>query len=1235
MFNIGSLRNKIIAWSFVPAAIILATVALVAYNAYQRVTTEMVIQRNQEVVRLAASQVAGELSEYSDDLATLARSLSVHVGNPVALRRALASAANSAAIFDAGVVLMDDHGVVEAAQPPRQEIIGEDWSDRLYFQQLLRSGGPVMTDVLPHGPNDEDVIVIGVPITGDRGEFLGAAAGMFRIGPDVSNSFYGSIVKLRLAPSEIVYMVDSAGRALYHSDDVRIGVDLSRQDPVRMVTLRKTGAERDANLDGEQIVAAYSPVPGSPWGLVMESDWHTLVAPNREYSRFLLILLGLGLLIPAIVSAIGSTRITQPIRDLAIAAQLVAGGNFGHTVQAETGDEVEELVTQFNRMSAELLNSYTTLKEREERLGLVIEGTNDGIWDWEIGPNRVYFSPRWKAMLGYADDELVNEFSTWGGLIHPDDRARVQLTLQDYLDGRSPAYVVEHRLRHKDGGYRWILARGTVLRDADGKPYRMAGSHTDINQLKRAEGILAGQREFLELLVTGQNFCDTLDALIRSIEEQTDGLYGMVRLIDNRSNLPACASAPSLPDEFIEAVDASGSGGTPDLPQYESILTREDRRVVVTDIEQAPRWAHLRDVARKYGIRACWAEPIPAPDGRVIGAFVLYSERSRAPDPAEVRVMETAARLVGIAREQEESQHAIQRAYQTLERRVAERTRELATLNAVAAVANQSLELEQILESALDETMDALRMEAGAAYWLDDRDQSLRATVTRGLSDNLARKVEALPLETALAGRPVALDEPYSFTVEDYPRGALRDLIQTEGLRLIAGVPLVASGQLVGFLVLTTRNERSLTSDERRLLMSVGQQVGVGVENANLYSAEQRRRQVAEGLRETLTVLNSRQSLSETLEHIVQQAQRLMGSDAVALMRLQPAVAGQERAGPLVVQASVGLPESFAGALRVPIGGAASGRAIAERCPVAVADTAVMYQRLVREGGLPEGMPDDVLAHAIATFHALLAVPLIIRDEPYGAISLYYTQVREFTDEDLRLAAAVADQAALAIESARLRDQAGITAAIEERTRLARELHDSVTQSLFSVTLYAEAAARLLESGNGSSAADYLREVRDTAQEALREMRLLIFQLRPPKLEEVGLAGALQARLQGVESRGGIDADLRVTGEQFATRTPLPVQADLYAIVQEALNNCLKHAQASHVWVELEFRADGTCVSVRDDGVGFDLAEGAETGGMGLQTMQERAERIGGALTIERIPAGGTAVKVELRARKE
>jgi PAS domain S-box-containing protein len=920
------------------------------------------------------------------------------------------------------------------------------------------------------------------------------------------------------------------------------------------------------------------------------------------------------------VSAVGSGRITRPIRELAEAAQQVAGGNFGQTVTANTGDEVEELVTQFNRMSSELLDSYTALKEREERLGLVIQGTNDGIWDWEMATNRVHFSSRWKEMLGYADDELPNEFSVWVELMHPDDREAAQATLRDYLDGKRPAYAVEHRLRHKDGAYRWILARGIALRDADGKPYRMAGSHTDISELKRAQGILAGQREFLELLATGSSFCETLDALIRSIEEQAPRLHGMVRLIETAQDRPACASAPSLPDELIEELDALAAADAPDLC---GAVIQEGSRSVVVDIAADARWTKLRDIALKHGLLACWAEPIPAPDGRIVGALVVYSEEARGPTPAELRVMETAARLVGVARQQEESQQAVHRAYQTLERRVKERTRELAALNAIAAVSSRSLDLEQIIESAFDETLDALNMEIGTAYRLDEQQNVLKAMALRGLSEEFMGYVRSLPLDVAVAGRELTLDELYIFRPDDYPEGMLRDLVASEGLELIIGVPLSATGQLVGFLVLATRRRRDLTPEETELLLAVGRQVGVAIENANLYSLEQRRRQVAEGLRETLTVLNSRQSLSETLEHIVDQAQRLIQCDAVALMRVQ------EPENVLVTQAMKGLDPEFAETLRVRIGSAASGRAIAERRPVAVPDTHGLYAQLSAQNDLPVGLSAEVLARILQQYRAMLSVPLIIRNAPYGAITLYYHHVRDFNDEDLQQAAAMADQAALAIESARLRDQAGVTAAIEERTRLARELHDSVTQSLYSVTLYAEAAARLLENGNGASAAGYLREVRDTAQEALREMRLLIFQLRPPDLEQVGLAGALQARLQGVEARGGIDADLKVTGEEYAVRAPLSVQADLYAIIQEALNNCLKHAQAAHVWVELAFFADRVSASVRDDGIGFDLHDGAEAGGMGLQTMQERVDRVGGVLTIDSAPGKGVQVRVE------
>jgi len=138
-------------------------------------------------------------------------------------------------------------------------------------------------------------------------------------------------------------------------------------------------------------------------------------------------------------------------------------------------------------MTGELQQQKEALRMSEERLELVIEGSNDGIWDWNVETNEVYFSPRWKGMLGYDDHEIANTFSSWEGLLHPDDRERAMFVLRRYLGNETPFYQIEHRLRHKDGTYRWILSRGVARRDETGKPVRMAGSHVDLTELKKAE----------------------------------------------------------------------------------------------------------------------------------------------------------------------------------------------------------------------------------------------------------------------------------------------------------------------------------------------------------------------------------------------------------------------------------------------------------------------------------------------------------------------------------------------------------------------------------------------------------------------------------------------------------------------------------------------------------------------------------------------------------------------------
>ncbi len=732
----GSLHFKIIAWSFIPTTIILVAVALVTFLAYQRVTEELVIERDREVTRLSAGQLATELSKYSDDLAALARTIAAGGDSPEAQRAALALARNRLVVFDGGVVILNAFGQVTAGQPARSNLLGQDWSDRAYFRQMVRSRRPVFSDVVPDGPGGAEVIVVAVPISGNQGEFMGLLAGMFRLKAQAVSAFYGGIVKLRLGENGQTFLVDSSGQVIYHSDTDRIGENYSTQPAVQEVLAGQVGARRVTGQKGEVIVAAFAPVPGTSWGLVTEEEWANLIRSSQSYQVFLLLLMALGIVVPAVVVTVGVRRLVLPIEQLIGAAQEVAAGKFGRKISARTGDEIEELAEQFNLMSVQLQESYNLL-----------------------------------------------------------------------------------------------------------------------------------------------------------------------------------------------------------------------------------------------------------------------------------------------------------------ERRVTDRTKELAILNAISATVNASLDLYDTLNRTLDETMGLLNLEVGEIRLLDEESDELIIRMQKGLSREFVRqanrrKVTEVLTEAALrTGEPVL--EPDLMVSPRYPDA------RQEGLRALAIFPLRAKEKLLGALCLATRQgPRPFTRNERELLRAVSDQVSVAIENAQLY----------------------------------------------------------ERAQQLAV--------------------------------------------------------------------------------------------------------------------------------LEERQRLARDLHDSVTQSLYGLTMYAEAATRLLNTGQTALAIDYLRELRMTAQEALREMRLLIFELRPSILEEEGLVGALQNRLESVEKRSGLEAILHVEGHG-----PLlpDVEEELYRIAQEALNNTLKHAQARHISVVLQHKpGEYVSLEISDDGQGFEPAAIRERGGFGLSGMEERAVQLGGRLTIDSRPGAGTRVRIEV-----
>ncbi len=375
----------------------------------------------------------------------------------------------------------------------------------------------------------------------------------------------------------------------------------------------------------------------------------------------------------------------------------------------------------------------------------------------------------------------------------------------------------------------------------------------------------------------------------------------------------------------------------------------------------------------------------------------------------------------------------------------------------------------------------------------------------------------------------------------------------------------------------------------------------------------ERRRQVAESLRETLTVLNSDRSISEILDHIVGQGIRLLGADAASIYRLD------KSDNILRIRAARGLDADYVAHMEIPVGMAPVGEAVVTRRPVA---RSITPEQLLAVGDELPPLKRALLERLAAQCRALIAVPLIVKGEAYGGLVAYYASPREFTEEETALAMALGDQAALAIENARLRAHLQETAAAAERDRLARDLHDSVTQTLFSVNLIAGVLPRLWERNLGE-ARQRLGELRQLARGALAEMRTLLLELRPAVLLEMPLADLLEQLAEAITGRSQLPVTVIAEGQGTL---PADVQIALYRIAQEALNNAAKHAGASRC--TLAMRCDSNTVSlvVRDDGRGFDALRTSQTH-LGLRIMRERAEAIGATLTVTSDLGRGTTVE--------
>ena len=379
-----------------------------------------------------------------------------------------------------------------------------------------------------------------------------------------------------------------------------------------------------------------------------------------------------------------------------------------------------------------------------------------------------------------------------------------------------------------------------------------------------------------------------------------------------------------------------------------------------------------------------------------------------------------------------------------------------------------------------------------------------------------------------------------------------------------------------------------------------------GDQNQERWREAERRRLIAESLREILAALNSNQPLPTILDLIAAQARRLLDTQAAGIYRLE------NEDGRWAVEAARGLLVTYVAGSNVPIGQSTLRQAILSRRP------------LIGSHANSVHATEEAPRPRLGWYGAWLAVPIITKDEVYGGMLLYYTEPRALSEEEIQLATTFCDQAALAIENARLREQVEQAAAAAERERLARDLHDAVTQTLFSASVIAESLPRIWAT-NPQEAQNGIEELRHLTRGALAEMRTMLLELRPAALTEKPLGELLCHLADAVTGQTRIPVLITVEGE-----APLQpeLQVALYRIAQEALNNVAKHARASRAAVSLRCTPGSVRLEVTDDGCGFDAAA-LPLEAMGLRIMQERAAGIEAAFEIESQPGQGTRLRVD------
>jgi signal transduction histidine kinase len=643
-------------------------------------------------------------------------------------------------------------------------------------------------------------------------------------------------------------------------------------------------------------------------------------------------------------------------------------------------------------------------------------------------------------------------------------------------------------------------------------------------------------------------------------------------------------ASKGVSEEFVRAIDNLEVG-----EGFSGRVVQTGEPLVVPDLNTDPRLA--RSEVADSGFRTAAIVPLTARD-RIWGTLFVITGATRDFTAQDVKFLTHIADRISLAIENARLFADQQRRAEQF-RLLSEVSTRITSLLSVDELLDQTARLVNevlgyyLVGIGLVEG-DELIVKAGAGRQPDeDRSRPLRVKLGQGISGWVAR-----------TGEPLLAPD-----VSQEARYLLLD--HSTETRSELAVPLRTKTEIIGVLDVQSNQLNAFGEGDLVVLQSLANLTAIAIKEARLVDAEQRRAEQFRVISEVGASITSILTVDELLREIVRLVRTSLGYYHTAI--------GLVEDGELVMKAGVEPSRLQVGGEGITAWVASTGE------PLLVADVSQDSRYLLLPGS--EEIRSEV------------AVPLKTTTGIIGVLDVQSDQTNGLDQSDLAVLEAVAHQAAIAIENARLYQQAQQSAALEERSRLARELHDAVTQTLFSASLIGEVLPTLWDS-DPQEGRELLGELRQLTRGALAEMRTLLLELRPTALAESDLQELLRQLGEAVTGRSGVPVSVEVKGKPSL---PAEVHVALYRIAQEALNNVVKHANATEVTVTLRCDPPSDCgeaghsrtakLEVRDNGCGFDLSC-VPADRLGLGIIRERAEAIGAAMEIRTKPGSGTTVEV-------